>query len=136
VTSTLDLERWPIVTSRFPPIATPEFVDRHFDDVLEIAARGPFVLVVDMLSMGFPSATIRAHAARRLQEVYASPHGSSVLGVAHVIDSSVVRGILTAVQWFAPAPFETVIVRTPAEGIEWAKRKLERSADDAGSGRR
>ncbi|MBZ0120662.1 MAG: hypothetical protein K8H88_26955 [Sandaracinaceae bacterium] len=121
---TLIEDRWPIVVVRWPKDLTLHEVDGHFEDIKELAARGQrFVLVIDMLESGAPSATHRAHAAKRLAEIYPAV-GHNVAGAAHVIGSALVRGILTAVYWLAPPPFETTIVATRQQAIEWAERKL------------
>ena len=55
-------------------------------------------------------------------------------GYAFVIDSAVVRGILTAILWLAPMPAPHVVVSTVEEGERWLREKLGMAEDETGTG--
>lgn len=44
---------------------------------------------------------------------------------AFIVDGAVARGILTAVLWRAPPPCEWRVFTAAAEGVAWARAKLE-----------
>ncbi|MCC6875151.1 MAG: hypothetical protein IT378_12660 [Sandaracinaceae bacterium] len=124
---TLNEDRWPIVIVRWPRELSGAEIDAHFAQIGALAQRRErFVVVLDMLESGTPSATQRAHAARELKALYPTL-GSYVVGVAHVIASPLTRGLLTAVYWLAPPPFQTAIVATRADAVRWAESRLART---------
>jgi hypothetical protein len=49
-------------------------------------------------------------------------------GMAFVITSSFVRGILTAIMWIQPLPMEHTVVATLAEAERWAMSRLGKGA--------
>lgn len=110
----LSEERWPIVIVRWPREIDGADIDAHFAEIGVLAQRRErFVVILDMLESGTPSATHRAHAARQLKELY-PVLGPYVVGVAHVIASPLTRGLLTAVyrrsrpRWSRLAPTRCV----------------------------
>ncbi len=46
------------------------------------------------------------------------------VGVAMVVTSAVLRGVMTAVQWAAPAPTAMIHVPTLKEGVDWCCTRL------------
>jgi hypothetical protein len=123
---TIDLARWPVAVARFPRVTTVEGVDAHFREIAELLDRGEcFAMVIDMLAVGIPPATIRAHAGKRLGETYHHELSKNLVGVAHVIDAAFVRGVLTAVYWLAPPPFETAVFGAKDAAIDWAYARVK-----------
>jgi hypothetical protein len=50
--------------------------------------------------------------------------GSQIVAVAHVIASPLVRGLITALHWFATPPFPSRSFGEADEAIAWAREKL------------
>jgi len=120
----IDLDQWPVVVVHWPSELSIDDVNAHFEEILDLASKRETVgIVVDMTASGMPPASLRRHAAQRLREVYGVA-GRRVAGVAHVITSPLVRGLLTAVYWLSPPPFSTVVVKTRPEAIVWARHRI------------
>ena len=114
----IDISYWPVVVVDWPPVMTAEDVDAHFVEIRALASRTEALgIVVDMTLSGTPAAPLRRHAARQLEQSYAVA-GRRIVGVAHVITSPLVRGMLSAVYWLSPPPFRTVVVGSRTEAIE------------------
>lgn len=52
-------------------------------------------------------------------------------GAAFVINSSVVRGVLTAIIWVEAMPFEYVVVGSLIEAEQWVRKRLDETAPGA-----
>lgn len=99
-------------------------VDTHFEEIVALTERGErLAIVVDMTLSGTPSPADRRYASQRLRETYATS-GHRIAGVAHVITSPMVRGILSAVYWLSPPPFPVAVVASRHEAIGWAGRRV------------
>lgn len=120
----LDESAWPIVVVRWPRELSLADIDAHFADIRDLGARGErMALILDMSESGVLSHMQRRHAAAHLAGLYQSI-GEQIAGVAHVITSPVVRGMLASVYWLAPPPFETRVVGTVAEAVAWARVRI------------
>jgi hypothetical protein len=125
----MDLGRWPVAVAVFPADVTPEGLDSHFDDIARLLDRGePFAVAIDMRASAMATAKLRAQAARRLREAYRHANRDKLVAVAHVVDSALVRGLLTAVYWLAPPPFVTEVFPDQAAALLWLRTKLARPA--------
>lgn len=123
----IDESEWPILVVRWPNELTLAEVDEHFEEMLALALRGgPIAVLVDMTGAGIPPAHHRQHAAKKLAEVYAES-GDRIAGVAHVIRSPLVRGVLTAVYWVSAPPFPKEVFGTRAEALDWCRSRLPSS---------
>ncbi len=108
----------------WPEEVSQEDIDAHFREIRALASNADaLAIVVDMSKSGVPPALLRKHAARRLAETYAVV-GGRIVGVAHVITSPVVRGMMMAIYWLSPPPFPTVVVATRAEAIDWTRSRI------------
>lgn len=120
----IDKSEWPVLLVHWPAELNFSDLDLHFEEITALATKGEKIaIVIDMTWSGTPSASQRQYAAKRLKETYARA-GRNIAGTAHVITSALVRGVLTAVYWLSPPPFQMTVVATRAEAIDWARRLL------------
>lgn len=89
-----------------------------------VLAQGkPYAVLFDASEAGVPSS-----AQRKLQADFMRDNavliGALCVGGAFVIQSTLVRGALTAILWLQPMPFRHVIVGTVAEGEAWCRGRL------------
>jgi hypothetical protein len=112
----VDSTEYPFVEVRFGRHSDADY-DAYFEEMTQIAERpGPRVLLVDCTSSSVPSAAMR----RRLVAWNVSHRvriRESVGGVAFVIPSAVIRGVLTAMLWVQPIEAPYVIVKTRRDGL-------------------
>jgi hypothetical protein len=116
-----------VYMARFGAAIDLDELQAHFDDVREVLARGPAVVVLDLRTLGTPSAVVRRAAGEGLRRVLET-HGESLLGVCHVLSSPIIRGVMTAIYWVAPLPCETLVTGKYEEGIAWAKERARRAS--------
>ncbi len=93
-----------------------------------VLAQGkPYAVLLDASEAGVPSS-----AQRKLQADFmrdnAGAMGAVCVGGAFVIQSTLVRGALTAILWLQPMPFRHVVVSTMAEGEAWCRGRLVAAA--------
>lgn len=121
----IDLSRWPVLVVLWPSELTLDEADAHFDEIRMYAVKGSVIgIVVDMTASGMPPAAHRRHAAVRLREIFLEL-GDRIAGVAHVITSPLVRGLLAGIYWLSPPPFATIVVKSQDEAIAWTRRCVE-----------
>jgi hypothetical protein len=116
---------WPFVISVIPPEPSEAFFERFFAKHRELLARKePWVHLCDIRKVTkLPDARIRtmlAEESRKLDPLTAR----YTLGAATVIESALVRGILTAIYWINPPAAPSVVVATPHEGVEFLRTRL------------
>src|SRR5690606_802456 len=92
-------------------------IEAYFDAMTELVTRpGPHVLLVDC-----HCATIPSQAMRRRHLAWNAEHRErirdGVSGIAFVIPSAVIRGVLTAIFWVQPLEAPYVVVKTREEGL-------------------
>lgn len=130
---TVDLSRFPIVNVRFGT----SWSDADFDRYLETMEREalarcePNVTILDARgAMNTPAIQRRKQAEwLRRHEATLKQHS---LGTAFVIDSALVRGVLTAILWMQPMPAAHIVVATIEEAERWAAEQLARRKSAAG----
>ncbi|MEZ4288547.1 MAG: hypothetical protein R3A47_10485 [Polyangiales bacterium] len=118
-------ERWPLVIIPSPGDTPVEKIDqesfyREADRLL--VGQRPAVVLHDLSQVGSMDA-----ARRRKFVTYAEANRervtSMVKGYAVLIDSPVIRGIVTAVLWFLNPPCPMKIFTSRAKAIEWLKER-------------
>ncbi len=140
----LDQSRYPLVALRYGR----EYNDAEFMAVTasmtELLRRGPFGLLNDTRGGAMPSPTQRRAIIQHYEENDRDIR-KNFLACAIVGDSTLVRGVLTALNWVRPAPHPVKVFAGIAEAEAWvmghfpeelARRvpRLRGSGDQQGSG--
>jgi len=121
---TIDESGWPLVHVRWAGHVSGDDIDAHFDEMLAVVARGQrFGLVMSIAELDNPTAALRRRAADRLKASAAAAAGVIVCN-GHVVASTTVRGILTAIYWLSPPPFPTKVFTDPKEAEGWVRSQL------------
>lgn len=109
-----------------------ELDEREFDAYLRFldfnvartaAARTKIALLFDGREVGRVSPSIRRKQADWIKENMDMSR-QNCAGFAYVLDSSMVRGMLTAILWLVTMPADYTITATVAEGETWLKQQL------------
>ena len=119
----------PVMIVRWPAELSGDEVQAHFEDVRAILHEGRHAFVIDMRAAGPASASLRKLAASDLGALFSEFGRTNIAGVAHVIDSPIVQGLLTAVYWLVPPPFPTLNTRDPDLALRWAEDVLRPRAN-------
>ncbi|MFO0613891.1 MAG: hypothetical protein U0414_14970 [Polyangiaceae bacterium] len=126
----LDARAWPIVVATWFDEPTEALVRRYFEAhaVLLERARSlnePFILVTDTFATKQPSAKARKLIA---DLTLAQPDYTARLTVGSiiVIESAILRGVVTALQWILPRIGDSEIVSNIAVALERALALLDR----------
>lgn len=116
---------FPIVVTTYPRRMTLGALPAYQGEYERLlAGERPFVSLVDMRPcVEMPDADVRKSMADWGDRV-AEARMRWVLGVAFVVTHPLVRGALTAVHWQTPPRQPTVVVATPAEGLEFLLERL------------
>lgn len=93
--------------------------------VTDEALRPAFVF--DVSQGVVPPAAQRQKMGRWLKE-HAHAVGENCVAAAYVLPNAGLRGMLTAILWFAPHPIPHHVCETPAAGRAWARAQLQRSS--------
>ena len=124
----VDDRAWPIVIATWFGSPTVALVDRYFehhDTVLARAraARERIVLVTDTSATDGASASVRRRVVERTQ---AQPPDAAQLTLKSyvVLDSTIIRGVVTALAWVYPALGQSDNVATLAIALESALADL------------
>lgn len=123
---TIDGSRAPVFVIRWPVEIEPQEVRQHIDEMREIVRGQRAAFVLDLTESGVPDAKLRKLVASELQSAFAEL-GDQVAGVCHVVASPIIRGMMTAVYWLAPPPFETMTTSDLDAAVVWAKKRLSRA---------
>lgn len=108
----------------FPAHVSPEEFSAHLDEVDRTArAEGRITLVIDLRRAGLLPLDLRAQFVERLHQGQAgvAPH---LAGVAHVVSSALVLGVMTVIWRLTRPPFPTLITRSPEDAEAWAIERL------------
>lgn len=60
---------------------------------------------------------------------YIASGRTTILGWGSVIDSHVLRGVLTALSWVTKFPYEMTTTSSVEQGIEWAQQLLNKAKE-------
>lgn len=118
-----DTSAYPFVRIRFGRFGDMEF-DGFLAEMEELIKRpAPRVLLVDTTYSSIPT-----QAQRRRLTQWFSLHRArlkgEVTGIAFVVPSAVMRGVLTAMFWIQPFPAPYLFVRNMAEGLDACRHWL------------
>ena len=94
-----------------------DVLDRYIAHLRRPRARG-LVLLDIIHGASTPDAERRRAVAAAVREIARS---GEIVGHVVVTNSSVARGVLAAINWFADPGFPEVVVATPAEGLARAR---------------
>ena len=120
----MDESRWPLAQVTFRGAPDDGAFEAYFawnSRILERCER--YACVVDAREVKQISAMQRRRQAEWMKRNHDALKEFSV-GVAFVIDSPLVRGILTAILWLAPLPQPHFIASTGGEAERWALDRL------------
>lgn len=119
-----DIEQLPLVYIAYPePFSSDDWDEMiaQFDRLLD--AQRPFGWINDARTAYLPNARNRsalgAHHKRR-----ADDYRRWAKGAATVSQSTLVRGVITAIQWIAPTPFPHQTVATTLDGERYVRKML------------
>ena len=127
----IDDSDFPVIVVRYRGLAEDERFEQYLQELTRVRSRGPSVVIFDALEAGFPPARQRRRQAEWIDQNRALLQRNS-LGTVFLLDSSLVRGALTAVLWLSPIPGEWTVVGTREEARQWAEARLrDRRRDDA-----
>lgn len=119
-----DLERIRIASTRIDGAVTDEQLKRSLDEYRDMLStfereQRRVISFIDMSSMGELSAQqrrIQSDWNRSIQPL----QKAVTLGLAFIAPTTVTRGMLTAVFWFAPPAAPYIICPTMADALTWA----------------
>lgn len=123
-----DSTRWPLVMIRFLGEITEDEFDQYlrfldFNVARTGAARAKIALLFDAREVGRVSPAIRRKQADWIRDNLDISR-QNCAGFAYVLDSSMVRGMLTAILWLATMPADYTITATVREAEDWLKGQL------------
>ncbi len=126
---TIDERQWPLIFVDWAGPVSLEEIDAHFDQMTALMGRGQrFAVVMDIQQVLAMPAEQRKRTAARLKEL--APKGErTVICNAHIVRSSLAKGMLSAIYWIAPPPFPTKVFTDRAEAEAWARERM--AADTA-----
>jgi hypothetical protein len=121
-----DVRLFPLVLVRSPLGVDEDAIRELFARFEELyRAKKRYALVMDTTSTReLPNAKQRKVLAD-LTKACTEEARQWCVGTAMVVDSQLIRHVMTAVAWVAPSPTPTVHVATLREGVGWACEKLE-----------
>jgi hypothetical protein len=107
----LECADWPIVVIKMPVEATAQDIDDHFAELsaLLTSRAGRMVAVVDGTEATGLGSAHRARVAAGVLGIVAR-YGSRIAGVAYVVPSPLLRGVITAIHWLVGVPFPKAII--------------------------
>lgn len=133
-----DDSRWPLVVVRYSDHVDEDEFDellRRLDDNIKRAmhARAKTVLIYDSTSGYQASPRIRKKQAEWMKQNAAMTRVNCV-GIAFVITSAMVRGVLTAILWLSDMPSPYTVVATLPEAEKWCEKQLAEHGQSLPSG--
>ncbi|MCA9536880.1 MAG: STAS/SEC14 domain-containing protein [Myxococcales bacterium] len=114
VTGTTGVCEWAFIHGTLDDVTMEQFV-AHLRRMSERIEPGRVVLDITH-DVGMPTAVQRRRIVEALQS---SPKLDLVAGHALVINSTLGRGLLTAINWIVRPPFEERVCATPTEALDW-----------------
>jgi len=127
-----DTSAYPFVRIRFGRFGDAEF-QGFMDEMEELIKRpAPRVLLIDTTNASIPTQAQRRRLTQWLSEHRERLKGD-VLGVAFVVPSAVMRGVLTAMFWIQPFPAPYLFVPTVTEGLEACRHWLSKTGPGSGA---
>jgi hypothetical protein len=127
---TVDKSRFPIVLVWFGRTYTEAEWTGSLAAIDDLT-RGPrkfVVLNVSRPDMDTPTARHRKLIAD-WNVAYVESGRTTILGWGSVIDSTVLRGVLTALTWVTKFPYEMTTLSSIEQGLEWAQKLLDQASE-------
>lgn len=127
----IDERRHPVVVLTFHGVFSDATFDDYLDRLTEIARRpGVRALVYDIRASGVVPASQRRKMAEWMKR-YQLLTVTGTAGMAFVVESAIVRGILTAILWMQPMACPHTVVADLETGIRWCEETLRKRAEAA-----
>ncbi len=128
----VDESRWPLVVIRWPrgPVTDADVEALIALSLGHLARRERFASLHD----GVRATGLDGRQRRRMADhvnAYRKPLGEWHVAAAIVVDSAIVRGIVTAINWLSPPPFPQRQFATRAEAEAWLLGMLDAEAGRA-----
>ncbi len=123
-----DESRWPLITIRYQA----QVDEREFDQLLELLERNihrtvrtgqKTAVIYDSRSGWSAPPALRKKQAEWMKK-HADITRKNCVGIAFVMNSTVVRGVLTAVLWLSDMPSPYRVVGTMSEAEEWCEEQF------------
>ncbi len=117
---------WPIVKVRYG-VFTDEEHRAHLGLFLDMFAihDGNFGAILDVRESP-PLNSVQRKRVVEFWEDNQATLGGRLDAIAYVADKTVMRGVITALNWFIDYPCPSTVQRTPAEAEAWMQGKLTR----------
>ncbi len=121
-----DVQHFPLVLVRSPAVIDEDGIRDMFARFDELyRAKKRYAAVIDSTrTRELPTPKLRK-VLTDLTEASTADARRWCVGTAMVVNSSIVRGLLTAVAWVVQSPTPTVHVATPREAVNWCRARLE-----------
>ncbi len=124
---TIDSSRPPLLVIRFEGVVDDVAFDRYLSDIHELGERRSagerYAMIIDGRGGGRPTPAQR-HRQTEFIKTHSRDLAARCAGAAFVITSAVGRGVLTALLWVQPMPYEHVVVSTMLEAEDWCNKRL------------
>ena len=123
----IDLSRWPLVKVRWPETLDSEFVHAFLNATASLSRRGEaYAIVVDGHDAPLPTAAERKMIADRISQ-NPPPGTGTLVASAAVLQSSLLRGALTAISWLVKRKYPVRAFTSHAAAVRWAEAELLRA---------
>lgn len=114
----------PLYVVRFEGIASDAQFAAYLAHVLRITQRGEVhAMVYDASAAGWVPPSQRQLQVEWMRE-HDKLNRDTTAGLAFVLPSPLVRGVLTAMLWLAPMPCPHLVARTLDQGLVWCRERL------------
>jgi hypothetical protein len=118
---TYDESEWPAAQFRFVGRPSSDEVEAYFRDISALVhGERPYACVINGLDMLIPEREFVRRQALWIQQ-NANDMRRVNRGVAFVLGSAMIRGLVRAVHHIQPAPVPSATFSELAEGIAWAR---------------
>jgi len=118
-----DQSRHPLVVMRLGSVYTSAQFEQAILDLTETIKKGPFGLVVDMRQAQMPNAAQR-RSFIAMYERHDYLARSNFLALGAVGDSILIGRVITALNWFRPAPHPVQVFRELEAAEAWVLATL------------
>lgn len=116
----LDVSRFPLVVTRFPPTWDDDQIQAYFAAVTRLHEREErFVHLTDLSAAeDMSSAAMRRRAAEFMAKER-ERSGRLCVAACQVSNSAVIRGAMRAIHWITPPPHKNAVFATFDEAVRW-----------------
>ncbi len=123
----VDSSRYPIAVIRYPtaPVEVSA-IDRYREVLEELARYGRFVVIADLRNAHPQTAKVRLAFFKMLSEFDYGP-ASELSGEAIVVNTALLRGVVTAYRWFVRQPYPSRVFSDLDSALAWAQEYISSS---------